>query len=289
MASKQLVWLITGTSTGMGRDLTLAALKRGDKVIATARAKSVAKLDDLKAAGADTLELDVTAPLEKLKETAAAAVAIHGRVDVVVNNAGYILVGAIEESTPKETLDQFNTNVFGGLNVARAFLPYMRARRTGTIVWTGSVGGWRSVPNAGIYAATKYTLRGISETLHEEIAPMGLRSVCIDLGYFRTTFLTGDHRAPWVPRIKDYQEMSSKADAALRAYNGNQPGDPKKGVQVILDIVRGEGAAKGKQWERSLPLGSDSWETIKHESELTLERLKIWKDVAFSTDFKSRL
>jgi NAD(P)-dependent dehydrogenase (short-subunit alcohol dehydrogenase family) len=130
-----------------------------------------------------------------------------------------------------------STNVFGALNVTRALLPYMREKKTGTVVFMGSVGGWRyvlrlhpsiphsltsrptsvssGVPNAGLYAATKFTLRGISESLHLEIAPLGLRSTCIDFGYFRTTFLDPAHRAPYVPRIEDYNEMSKRANDSL--------------------------------------------------------------------------
>ncbi|TFY74092.1 hypothetical protein EWM64_g9920 [Hericium alpestre] len=140
-----LVWLITGTSSGLGRLLTLEALLRGDKVIATARTRSVCKLDELKKAGAAILELEVTAPLEELHALAKKAVAIYGRVDVLVNNAGYFHVAALEEATPQETMEQFNTNIFGGLNMCRAFLPYMRPRRTGTVVWLGSIGGWMCV------------------------------------------------------------------------------------------------------------------------------------------------
>ncbi|KAJ7908479.1 hypothetical protein B0H13DRAFT_2016494 [Mycena leptocephala] len=281
--SPKLVWLITGTSAGLGRDLALAALKRGDHVIATAR--SVNKLADLKDKGADVLQLDVTSPLDELHVVAKNAAAIHGRIDVVVNNAGYILVGAVEENTPEETLEQFNTNVFGALNVTRALLPYMREKKTGTVVFMGSVGGWRGVPNAGLYAATKFTLRGISESLHLEIAPLGLRSTCIDFGYFRTTFLDPAHRAPYVPRIEDYNEMSKRANDSLLAYNGKQPGDPAKGVEVVLDIVRGEGLAAGKPFPTSVALGSDCYKTIKAEAESVLARLEDWRTVSESTDF----
>ncbi|GLB33166.1 putative short-chain dehydrogenases reductases (SDR) family protein [Lyophyllum shimeji] len=283
--SSQLVWLVTGTSTGLGRDLTLAALKRGDKVIATSRARSLAKLEDLKAQGADILELDVTSPLEQLHEIAKQAIAIHGRIDVLVNNAGYILVGAVEENTPEETLDQFNTNVFAALNVARAFLPYMRERKTGTVVWLGSLGGWRAVPNAALYAATKGVVREISASLHEEISPLGLRSICFDFGYFRTAFLTADHRAPQISRIPDYKPMTDKANAALEAYNGKQPGDPRKGVEIMVDVVRGEGVAAGKEFPTVLALGSDCYNVVKTESERTLARLEEWKEVSKSTDF----
>ena len=138
-------------------------LARGDKVISTARGRSLPKLAELEEKGASTLELDVTAPLSELHAVAAKAVAIYGRIDVVVNNAGYILSGALEENTyvissvspllrlffaspsPEQTYEQFNTNVFGALNVSRALLPYMRPRKTGTIVWIGSLGGYRLV------------------------------------------------------------------------------------------------------------------------------------------------
>ncbi|KAK0194678.1 hypothetical protein F5146DRAFT_1102120 [Armillaria mellea] len=271
MSTSQLVWLITGTSTGIGRDLALAALARGEKVIATARARSVHQIGDLKDKGAETLELDVTAPLDELKEIAEKAVGIYGRVDVLVNNAGYILAGALEESTY--------------VLIARAFLPYMRARRTGTIVWVGSIGGWRSVPNAGLYGATKWALRGISETLHVEVQPLGLRSICIDLGYFRTSFLTADHRKPHVARIDDYKELTGKVEAAFQAYNSNQPGDPKKGVQVMLDVVRGEGVAQGKEFPKSLLLGSDCFGSVQKQLDDYLKLQSEWETVSKSSDF----
>jgi NAD(P)-dependent dehydrogenase (short-subunit alcohol dehydrogenase family) len=140
--------------------LALAVLERGHRVIATSRARSLPKLAELEERGARILELDVVAPLSKLQEVAKKAVEIYGKIDVVVNNAGYVAFGALEENTyvssllatrsliyrvdsPQETVDQFDTNVFGGLNVARAFLPYMRPRATGTIVWIGSLAGYR--------------------------------------------------------------------------------------------------------------------------------------------------
>ncbi|KAA1474651.1 NAD(P)-binding protein [Dentipellis sp. KUC8613] len=283
--SKQLVWLITGTSSGIGRDLALAALNRGDKVIATARSRSLGRLDALKEKGAATLELDVTAPLETLRETARKAIAIYGHVDVVVNNAGYIEVGALEETTEEETYTQFNTLIFGGLNVARALLPSMRERKTGTIVWIGSVGGWRPLPNGGLYGAAKYATRGISETLDEEISPLGLRSIVFELGYFRTNFLTDGHRAAYKPRIEDYKPITEAANARLAAYNQCQPGDPVKGVQVIIDLVRGEGAAQGRRVPSVVALGSDCFDVVKGSCEKTLANLKEWEAVTKSTDF----
>ncbi|PBK86430.1 NAD(P)-binding protein [Armillaria gallica] len=285
MSTSQLVWLITGTSTGLGRDLALAALERGEKVIATARARSLHLLADLKEKGAETIELDVTAPLDDLKKVADKAVGIYGRVDVLVNNAGYLLVGALEESTPEETFDQFNTNVFGALNVTRAFLPHMRARRTGTFVWTGSVAGWIAAPSAGLYSTTKWALRGISETLHAEVSPLGLRSICLDFGYFRTAFLSPDHRKPYVAKIDDYKEITEKIESVLQASNGTQLGNPEKGVQIMLDVVRGEGLAKGKEFPKSLLMGSDTFAVVQDKIQGYLKLQEEWESVSKSTDF----
>ncbi|KAI0045390.1 short chain dehydrogenase [Auriscalpium vulgare] len=281
----QLVWLITGCSSGIGRDLTLAALKRGDKVIATGRTRSLARLDDLKAAGADVLELDVTAPLDTLHEVAKKAIALHGHVDVLVNNAGYALVGAIEENTPEETYAQFNTNVFGGLNVARAFLPYMRARRTGTVIWLGSIAGWRTLASCGLYAATKAVNRSISEALNHEISPLGLRSICVEPGFFRTAFLAEGQVAPYISRIDDYKEVTAATDALFTGANGRQPGDPKKLVALVVDFVRGEGAAAGRPLPPVLHLGSDTMYVTREVCGETVQRIDEWKDVFASTDF----
>ncbi|CAL1706817.1 unnamed protein product [Somion occarium] len=283
--SKQFVWLITGTSSGLGRDLALAALKRGDKVIATGRARSLAKLSDLKEQGADVLELDATSSLETLQQIAKDAVAIHGRIDVLVNNAGYIEIGTLEENTPDETFDQFNTNVFGPLNINRAFLPYMRERKSGTIVWLGSVGGWRGSATIGLYVATKHAVRGLSESLHEEISPLGLRSICFEPGYFRTRLLTTDNRGPDKTRIPDYRDLMESSLARLNAYNGKQPGDPKKGVEVMIDIIKGEGVAAGREFPTVVAIGSDSYDVVKSVCNTTLQRLEDWKDVTVSTDY----
>jgi len=282
--SQQLVWLITGTSSGFGKELSLALLARGDKVISTARARSLPKLTELKENGAATLELDVTAPLNELHAVAAKAVAIYGHVDVVVNNAGYLISGPLEENTPEQTYEQFNTNVFGGLNVARAFLPYIRPRKTGTIVWIGSIGGYRGSSGIGLYCATKYAVRGISESLHEEISPLGLRSLLFEPGYFLTDFLTADNRANYGGSIPDYEPIMRARQDGLDAYNHNQPGDAKKGVNVIIDVVKGEGVAKDKEFTPVVLLGSDCYNGVKGILTKTIAKFDEWKDISISTD-----
>jgi len=282
--SKQLVWLVTGTSSGFGKELCLALLERGDKVISTARARSISKLNELKEKGAATLELDVTASLSELHAAAAKAIAIYGHIDVVVNNAGYIISGALEENTPEQTYEQFNTNVFGGLNVARAFLPYMRPRKTGTIVWIGSLGGYSGLGGAGLYCATKYAVRCISETLHEEISPLGLRSLIFEPGYFRTDLLTTDNRANYGGNIPDYEPIVRARKEGLDAYNLNQPGDPKKGVNVMIDVVKGEGAAKEKEFTPVVLLGSDCYNGVRNILTGAVAKFDEWKEISISTD-----
>ncbi|EEB94741.1 hypothetical protein MPER_06398 [Moniliophthora perniciosa FA553] len=127
--------------------------------------------------------------------------------------------------------------------------------------------------------------RRVSASLHDEIAPLGLRSICIDFGYFRTAFLNPDHRKPYTPRIQDYNGVTGEYEAALQAYNNKQPGDPSKGVEIMVDIVRGEGVARGKTFSNNIQLGSDCYEVAKAECEKALSQLEEWKDVSCSTDF----
>ena len=178
--SAQRVWLVTGANSGFGSQFVHQILARGDKVIATGR--NPAKLASLSNTDAHLLKLDVTQPLDELKQIAKDAVAVYGHIDVPINNAGYIEMGTIEESTPERTFEQFNTNVFGLLNVTRAFLPYMRERRSGSVVNIGSIGGWNGIAGAGLYAATKSVVASLSETLQNEVRPFGIEVHCIEPG-----------------------------------------------------------------------------------------------------------
>ncbi|KAF9032266.1 NAD-P-binding protein [Hymenopellis radicata] len=277
MTATPLVWLITGTSSGIGRELAFAALRRGDKVIATGRQRSIGQLEDLRAAGADVVELDVIASLQDLAKTAEKAVAIHGRVNVLVNNAGaFLACGATEEISPEATYDQFNVNIFGALNVARAFLPYMRKQRSGMIVWIGSLCGWQSAIALSMYVAVKHAMRGIAETMDMEISPFGLRSINIEAGYFRSKLIDPNNRRPYENTIEDYKTTMEAMDEIFKSLDGNQPGDTVKLVEIIVDVVKGEGVAEGKTIPRSLQIGTDCYNG--------LEILEAWKDVSTSTD-----
>ncbi|PSR88461.1 hypothetical protein PHLCEN_2v5141 [Hermanssonia centrifuga] len=309
--SKELVWLITGTSSGLGRCLTLAALKRGDKVIATSRGRSFSKLEDLKAQGANILELDVTAPPETVEEVAKKAIQIYGRIDVLVHNAArdflviHRAVIVFTESSARlrrnwpigreiEDYDQFNTHIFGPLNINRAFLPYMRERRKGTVVWVGSLGGWRGIPTMGLYCATKHA------AFHHHCTKRYLRLACAAYaGSFRSNIAEGAHYDSPDARIDDYKKMAAAADASREGtlvsifvvespyliITSYEVGDPEKYAEVIVDVVRGEGCALGKPFPSSLPLGSDAHGVIEGVCKNMIEQLGKWKDVSYSTDF----
>ncbi|KZT29578.1 short chain dehydrogenase [Neolentinus lepideus HHB14362 ss-1] len=284
--SDTLVWLITGTSSGIGRELVLAALSRGEHVIATARARSIHTLTPLKELGAAILELDVTAPLEKLESIASEAVKIYGRVDVLVNNAGvYNAPGPVENLTPEDTVNQFHANLFGPLNVSRAFLPYMRERRSGTVAWIGSIGSYIHIPNCGVYCATKAAMISISEALNAELEPFNVRSICFNCGWYRTELVQPSKAPPLKHRILAYKESAEKWYAYLRGIHQKQLGDPAKAAEVVVQVVRGEGVAAGKQIPSKLALGSDAYGVIGESYLGSLAKLEEWKEVTRSTDY----
>ncbi|KAJ5222672.1 uncharacterized protein N7469_008912 [Penicillium citrinum] len=276
------VWLITGTSSGLGQELVKAVLNRGDKVIATAR--NADQISSLKELGAATLQLDVTATQEQLNLKAEEAVAIYGRIDVLVNNAGYVQFGTIEETSHAQWYDQFNTNVFGTLNTTRSFLPHMRCRKSGIIVFIGSMVAWDAAPTVGAYSASKAAIHYAVESLSAEVAPLGLRTLLIEPGTFMTDFLSQRNTKSVENRIEDYQELSETMESAFAELNGKQLGDPKKGVNVIIDVIKGANEAKGKKWPNSLPLGSDAVDAIRKKCESTLREIDEWESLSKSTN-----
>ncbi|KIX03272.1 uncharacterized protein Z518_06824 [Rhinocladiella mackenziei CBS 650.93] len=279
MASSK-VWFITGCSSGFGKELTLGALSRGDRVIATAR--NASKLEDLRKAGAATMSLDVTASLDDLKKIAEEAHQIYGRIDYLINNAGYNQVGGLEELTPEETQTQFATNVFGMLNVTRAIVPYMRAQRSGVVANISSIGAWRGYAGVGLYCASKWAVSGLSETMHYELADFNIKVCTIEPGYFRSNFLNPGNKIHKKNVIPDYDGTAvRKGEELMNAYDNKQPGDVKKGVKVMLDVLTG---ASGKEIPIKLALGTDAYRMIKAKCEETIQRLDEWKELTCSTD-----
>jgi len=230
-------WFITGASRGFGREWAIAALDRGDSVAATAR--DISTLDDLTAQYGDRLlplKLDVT---DKDAVTAAVqdAHARFGRLDVVVNNAGYGQFGMIEEISEQEARDQFETNVFGALWVTQAALPYLREQGSGHILQVSSIGGISAFPNIGIYNASKWALEGLSQALAQEVADFGIKVTIVEPGAFGTDW--GGSSAKHADANPAYDAFREKAAEQRKARAGN-PGDPVATREAVLQVVDAE-------------------------------------------------
>lgn len=271
-------WFITGASRGFGARTAAVAVAQGDNVVATARDPSAV----LERLGEHPrllpLALDVTDEAQA-RRAAAAAVANFGAIDVLLNNAGFGLLGAVEEASAEEVERVYRTNVFGLLNVTRAALPYMRARRVGRILNISSIGGYRGAAGFGVYASTKFAVEGLSEALHAELAPLGIHVTAIEPGYFRTDFLDSTSLAISAARIDDYSGSAGAVRTRAVDLNHAQQGDPDKLARVLVAF------ADAPDPPVRLPLGSDTVAAIeaKHASDAAI--LAAWRDVSVSTDF----
>jgi len=271
------VWLITGASRGFGVEITRDALKRGDKVVGTAR-NPQAVVD---AAGENpnllAVRLEVTNEAEA-HEAARAAIEKFGRIDVLVNNAGYGLLGAVEESSADEVRGVFDVNVFGLLHVTRAVLPYLRKQRGGHIVNFSSIGGYSSHEGWGVYCATKFAVEGLTEALADELRPLGIAATVVEPGFFRTDFLSSTSLASTKMRIDDYAETVGRMRAFAAGADHKQPGDPKKLSRAILALV------DSPRPPVRLPLGSDTVARIRGKNQFVEKELADWLQLALSTD-----
>lgn len=272
------VWMITGASRGIGARIAEAALAQGDAVVATSRdAASVEKRlgphDALL-----PLALDVTDETQA-RHAVGAALDRFGRIDVLVNNAGYGLLGAVEEATAEEVLRLYDTNVFGLLHVTRAVLPAMRARRAGHVINISSLGGVQSAAGFGLYCSTKFAVEGITEALHAELAPLGIHATVVEPGYFRTEFLDSASLAVSPRVLDDYAESAGAVREAARRINLNQPGDPVRLAQAVMQLVASPTPPL------RLPLGTDTLQAIADKHAFVANETAQWRAVAASTDF----
>ncbi len=254
------VWLITGCSTGFGRELASILIARGYRVAATAR--DPAKLSDLVAgheANALALQLDVDKPAE-IAAVVEATQQKFGRIDVLVNNAGYGYLAAVEEGEDADIRAMFETNFFGLAALTRAVLPMMRAEKSGAIVNISSVGGFIGNPGSAYYAATKFAVEGLSEALSKEVGPLGIKVLIVEPGPFRTDWGGRSLKTPKRP-IEAYAPTAIARRNQIQTYSGQQPGDPARGAEAIIATV-----------ERSdpplrLPLGNVAYDVIGAEIE----------------------
>lgn len=284
MTDQTPVWFITAASSGFGHYMALEALSRGHHVIASGR--TLSKLTPLAEAGAHTVTLDVTSPLPEIHAVAKEAVAKYGYITHLVNAAGYALIGAVEETSPAEDYATFNTNVFGTLNVTKAFLPYMRSG-TGhrTICNFGSIASWSGGPGAALYYSTKWAVSGLSEALREELVPFGIAVTVAEPGYFRTGFLNPGAAVQSEARIQAYEESAAgEVRRMLGAHDGKQVGDVKKGCKILVDVITKSGIAEGKEVPVRVALGSDSPPAIREKIRTTVALLDEWDGVTINTD-----
>jgi NAD(P)-dependent dehydrogenase (short-subunit alcohol dehydrogenase family) len=230
------VWFITGCSTGFGRDLAELVIARGWRVVVTAR--DAARVADLAATGGDralALALDVTDP-EQITRAVAAAEATFGRIDVLVNNAGYGYQATIEEGEDAEIRAQFEANVFGLFAITRAVLPGMRTRGQGHVINITSVAGLVGFMGSGYYAASKHAVEGFSDALRAEVGPLGIAVTCVEPGPFRTDWAGRSLRQTPV-RIDAYKETAGARLDQTKGYSGNQPGDPRRAAEAMIALT----------------------------------------------------
>jgi NAD(P)-dependent dehydrogenase (short-subunit alcohol dehydrogenase family) len=273
------VWLITGASSGFGRAIAEAALNAGDTVVAGVR-RPVA-VDDLAArypGRVTAVELDVTAG-SQVTAAVAQSMLWHGRIDVLVNNAGRGLVGAVEETTDRELRDLMDLHFFGPAALIRAVLPHMRAQRSGAIVNLTSMGGRFSFAGVGAYSATKFALEGLSEALAPEVAPFGIKVLIAEPGAFRTGFAGGALQQSTA--LRAYSDTIGPVRAGLPDTDGKQPGDPARAAAAILQ------ALDSGETPLRLALGNDAADMIAAYLDDSRAEFSTWERITRSTDYNA--
>ncbi|MFD8788923.1 oxidoreductase [Kitasatospora sp. NPDC059599] len=272
------VWLVTGANSGFGQAIAEAALAAGDTVVAAARRPET--LAELAAAHPDRLipvRLDVT-DQERIPAVVAEAVRRHGRIDVLVNNAGRGLIGAVEEYTDRELRDLMELHFFGPAALTRAVLPHMRSQGSGAVVQMSSMGGRFSFPGVGAYSATKFALEGLSEALAQEVAGFGIKVLVVEPGAFRTGFAGGGALAHTTP-IAAYEPVVGPVRTGLPDSDGKQPGDPARAAAAILAALDAE------RTPLRLALGSDAVDAVLGNLDGARQEAEAWAAVGRGTDF----
>lgn len=271
-------WFITGTSTGFGRVLAEEVLKAGGKVIATARKVDTIKdLEERYPESAKALTLDVT-DAGQIESAVTQAFAQFGRVDVLVNNAGYGVAGAIEEVSEAEFLPMYETNVFGLVRVTRAFLPHLRKQRSGHILNISSIGGLTASAGWGFYNSTKFAVEGISEALAAELAPLGVHVTIVEPGPFRTDFL-GRSSTVAKASIADYDSTARNAARFRANTHGKQEGDPLRAVHAMMQVVDSPNPPL------RLLLGADALKRLRAKFDTWQKEIADWEAVTLGSDF----
>lgn len=277
---KNKVWFITGASKGFGFEIAKAALAGGDTVVATVR-KNAKDLESRLGGGDRVLvvTLDVTNEKE-VKTGVQAAIARFGRIDVLVNNAGYGLLAATEEASADEVRKQYDTNVFGLLNVTRAVLPTMRQQASGHIINISSLFGYLNteIPGFGLYGSTKYAVEGITEGLATELKPLGIKVTAAAPGLFSTEFTSADSYQRSALVLDAYKDTVGAMRGYMDNFHGTQPGDPAKLGAVIVRLAHSDNPPL------HLPIGRDSVKNFRDKTARMAKEVDEWESVSTSTD-----
>jgi NAD(P)-dependent dehydrogenase (short-subunit alcohol dehydrogenase family) len=279
----QKVWFITGASRGFGLEIARAALAAGDQVVATVRSQPAQLAATLhNHPDLYVVQMDVTQE-DQVQEAVKQGIARFDRIDVLVNNAGYGIVTAIEEATDAEVRKQYDTNVFGLLNVTRAVLPYLRQQKSGRIVNISSLFGYDALPGWGLYGSTKFAVEGLSKGLALELAPLGIHVTAVAPGLFTTDFLSTESYVAGKTLIDDYQQTVGPMRSGADTLHGNQPGDPKKFAQVIVQLANTE------RPPLHLPVGKDMIAMYQNNIAKMAQEIEAWLPVTTSTDHDHRV
>jgi NAD(P)-dependent dehydrogenase (short-subunit alcohol dehydrogenase family) len=275
---KPRTWLITGVSSGFGSALAEAALAKGDRVAGTVRTEVARKKFEQLAPGRSLgVLLDVTDHAAIVR----AVIEVEqwaGGIDVLVNNAGYGLVGGVEEASDGEIRAQFEVNVFGALAVIQAVLPLMRRQRSGRVVCVSSVSGLVGWPSLGIYSGSKFALEGICETLAQEVAPLGIRVILVEPGGLRTDF-AGRSSAHAAKTIVDYDATVGACKRILAEHAGHEAGDPRKAAQAVLTAVEAESPPL------RLLLGADALQYTSNKLAAFTDEMERWKSLSLGIGY----
>jgi len=276
--TNQPVWFITGCSTGFGRELVKLILGRGWNAVITAR--NIDQVKDLADGYPDTalvLPLDVTKK-DQIKDAVTAAESKFGKIDVLVNNAGYGYFTSIEEGEEDKIRGQFETNFFGLVNMIQAVLPGMRARKSGNIINFSSIGGLRAFIATGFYHATKFAVEGLSESLSQEVGPLGIKVLLVEPGPFRTDW-AGRSTSRTETQLDDYKPTVAPRMAASLNGSGKQVGDPVRGCEAIISAVEA-----GVPHLRLL-LGKMAYDLAIEKLQMQKDNFTAWEDLTLGADF----
>ncbi|BFG79550.1 oxidoreductase [Paraburkholderia terrae] len=272
------VWFITGASRGLGALMAKAAIADGNAVVATGRNAAAIAERLGESSAVLPVALDVTDEAQA-KAAVKAAVEKFGRIDVLINNAGFGLLAAVEESSDADVRRIYDTNVFGLLNVTRAALPVMRKQRSGHVINISSIVGYQAAAGVGVYSSTKFAVEGITEALHAELKPLGIHATLIEPGFFRTDFLDTSSLLVGKDIIDDYEQTSGTLRRLAVDINHNQPGDPQKLATAVVTLVDAQTPPL------RLPLGTDTLKAIAEKNAFVTAETQTWEALSQSTDF----